>query len=261
MFELEEGFPEVGIYVICTVKDIFPYGAMVRLDEYDLEGMIPIREISSSWVKNIRNHVKENQKVVCKVTRVDAKKRHIDLSLRKVTNHQKKVAVQRYKVKKKGNKLLEYFGTQNSIPSDQLLDIYNRIMENYSTVYECFEEAVADGKDVFEGMVPPQHIDSLYEIVLSNIEMPLIEITGELSLSCPTGDGINVIRQTLSEARDTYSDDQVTVDMHLLGSPRYSVKVIAEDYKSAENTLDKVVKDVTDRMKRHDGEASFKRNR
>jgi len=261
MFEYEEGFPEVGNFVMCTVTEIFPYGAMVKLDEYDLEGMIPIREISSSWVKNIRNHVKENQKVVCKVLRVEDSKRHIDLSLRKVTNKQQKAAVMRYKVKKKGNKLLEYFGNQNGIPSDQLMEIHSKITEKYSMVYDCFEEFVAKGEGVLEGLVPPQHVDALKEIIIANIETPLVEIHGELSLSCNMGDGVNVIKENLIAVRDENKSEEVDVDIRLLGSPRYNVKVIAPDYKMAESTLDNVVEQITKRISNSCGEASFKRKK
>ncbi|MBN1786161.1 MAG: translation initiation factor IF-2 subunit alpha [Candidatus Methanofastidiosa archaeon] len=261
MFEYEEGFPEVGTFVMCTITEIFPYGAMVKLDEYDLDGMIPIREISSSWVKNIRNHVKENQKVVCKVLRVDEDKRHIDLSLRKVTQKQQKAAVRRYKVKKKGNKLLEYFGSQNGMPSDQLLDIYNKVLERYTMVYECFEEVVAKGEKVLEDLVPPQHIGSLKDIIIANIETPLVEINGELSITCPKGDGVRIIKEDLITARDENTSEDVSVDIRLLGSPRYSVKIIAPDYKMAESALDNVINQITKKINSNSGEASFKRKK
>ncbi len=261
MFEHEEGFPTLGDFVICTVAEIFPYGAMVRLDEYGLEGMVPIREISSSWVKNIRNHVKENQKIVCKVLRVDPEKRHIDLSLRKVTNQQKKMAVQRYKVKKKGNKLLEYFGTQNGMPPEQLMEIYNTILDNYVSIYECFEDVVAKGKQVLEPVVSAQHIDALYDIIVSNIESPLVEITGELSVTCPRGDGVIAIRDTLSTVRDESTTEDVSVDIRLLGSPRYSVKIIAPDYRMAESALETVVARVESAMKGECGTTEFKRSK
>ncbi len=50
-------------------------------------------------------------------------------------------------------------------------------------------------------------------------------------MTCPRGDGVNVIRAALSHLRDENSTEDVTVDIRLLGSPRYSVKIIAPDYK------------------------------
>jgi translation initiation factor 2 alpha subunit (eIF-2alpha) len=52
--------PEPGELVVSTVKKIAPYGAYVALDEFnDTEGLLHISEISSRWVKNIRDHVRE----------------------------------------------------------------------------------------------------------------------------------------------------------------------------------------------------------
>ena len=36
---LERGYPEEGDLVMCSVKEVFPYGAFVILDEYDKEGI------------------------------------------------------------------------------------------------------------------------------------------------------------------------------------------------------------------------------
>ena len=82
-------WPEVGDLVIATVKKVTDYGAYVWLDEYDKEGLLHISEISSSWIRNIRNFVREGQKVILKVLRVDEEKGHIDLSLRRVTKRER----------------------------------------------------------------------------------------------------------------------------------------------------------------------------
>ena len=83
--------PEIGEFVVVTIIRIMPYGAYAALDEYDdVEGLLHISEISSRWVKNIRDHVRERQKVVLKVLRVDSEKRHIDLSLRRVNEREKR---------------------------------------------------------------------------------------------------------------------------------------------------------------------------
>ena len=39
------------------------------------EAFIHISEVSSGWVKNIRDYVRENQKIVARVLRVNPKKR------------------------------------------------------------------------------------------------------------------------------------------------------------------------------------------
>jgi len=64
---IKKDYPNEGEFVICTVIKVQNYGAFVSLDEYpNREGFVHIAEVASGWVKRIRNHIKEKQKVVCK---------------------------------------------------------------------------------------------------------------------------------------------------------------------------------------------------
>ncbi|HDM22434.1 MAG TPA: S1 RNA-binding domain-containing protein, partial [Methanomicrobia archaeon] len=127
-----EEYPEEGEFVIGTIVEIHPYGVTVRLDEYEKKGMIPIREISSGWVKNIRTHVKMGQKIVAKVMKVEPSKRYISLSLRRVSEQQKKRTIKQHKQEKKGRKLLEYFAEKNNIPMNEIIEkIQKPLIEEY----------------------------------------------------------------------------------------------------------------------------------
>src|SRR5207249_3402763 len=78
------------------------FGAFVTLDEYEnKEGFIHIAEVSSGWIKYIRDYVREGQKVVCKVLKVDTEKGHIDLSLKAVNEHQRREKIQEWKNEQK----------------------------------------------------------------------------------------------------------------------------------------------------------------
>lgn len=84
-------WPEEGELVVATVKKVRDYGAFVRLEEYKgKEGFIHISEVSSGWVKNIRDFVKENQKIVARVVRVNPVKGQVDLSLKGIREDQKR---------------------------------------------------------------------------------------------------------------------------------------------------------------------------
>ncbi|MHA1382393.1 MAG: S1 RNA-binding domain-containing protein [Candidatus Helarchaeota archaeon] len=68
----EKEWPDVGELVVGTVVRVERHGAYVILDEYmKKEGLIHISEISSSWIRNIRRFVREKQKVVARVLRVN----------------------------------------------------------------------------------------------------------------------------------------------------------------------------------------------
>lgn len=250
---MADKYPEEGEFVIGTVIEIHPYGAIVNLDEYDKEGMISIREISSGWVKNIRNHVKMGQKVVTKVLKVEPSKGHINLSLRRVSVQQKKITIQQHKQEKKGIKLLEYFAEKNNIPMNVVIEkISKPLSEEYEYLYEAFENALINGKKVFKGKIPEEYIDELYELILSTFEVQKVEIRADLTIECYESEGIQVIKNALK-------NNVPEIEVKLLGSPKYSVKVTSSDYKTAEAVLTEYTDNVSKFIHEHDGKVEFVR--
>ncbi|MEA1994219.1 MAG: S1 RNA-binding domain-containing protein [Euryarchaeota archaeon] len=246
-------YPEQGEFVIGTVTEIHPYGVMVELDEYNKSGMVHIREISSGWVKNIRNHVKMRQKIVAKVLRVDPSKGHINLSLKRVSAQQKKITVKQQKQEKKGKKLMEYFVEKNDIPDDEVAEkIVAPLRKKHGYLYEAFEKALVDGKEIFEGDIPEKYIDELYELICSTFEIQKVEIKSNMSIECYEPNGVDVLQKALK-------NDNECIEVKLLGSPMYSVKVTSHDYKTAEDILAKYKSHVSECMYDHDGNVEFKR--
>lgn len=245
-------FPDVGELVIGTVKDVFPYGAFVKLDEYDKVGMIHIKEISSAWVKNIRNHVKEGQKVVTKVLRVVPDRGHIDLSLRRTTAQQRKWKIQHYKRAKKAEKLLEYYAQEESIARKNLeRDIIEPLEAKFDSILEGMEEILRDESLIT--IIPEEYHKSFHELLVANVEIPSVEITGYLEVTCPQRNGIDIIKEALMNVEA----DEITIQ--LVGTPQYMVKVKAEDYKTAEEELKKAHEKVVSVIEKHEGEVKLTR--
>ena len=71
----------VGEIVECTVEQIMPYGAFVRITKSGRKGMIHISELSYSFVKNISDVLNIGDNIQAKVIKIDEKGR-IDLSLK-----------------------------------------------------------------------------------------------------------------------------------------------------------------------------------
>ena len=81
MSEHKPEWPESGDLVIASIESVMDYGAYANLDEYSRRGFLHISEISSARIRNVRDFVRENQKMVLKVLRVDVEKGHIDFLL------------------------------------------------------------------------------------------------------------------------------------------------------------------------------------
>lgn len=67
MAERTSKWPEAGDLVIATVETVTDYDAYAKLDEFDKLGLLHVSEISSSWIRNVRDYVRERQKVTLKV--------------------------------------------------------------------------------------------------------------------------------------------------------------------------------------------------
>lgn len=71
---------QVGDVVRATVQRITPYGAFVQLEDGNV-GLIHISEIDRNYVRDVREHLRENDQVEAKITAIkpDGK---IDLSIK-----------------------------------------------------------------------------------------------------------------------------------------------------------------------------------
>ncbi len=256
-------WPKEGEVVMCTVRKVEKFGAFLTLDEYgDKEGFIHISEVSPNWVKNIRDFFKEGRKVVAKVTRVDVAKRHIDMSLKRTTEQQKRYKVQQWKQRQKSLKLLELASKKlGKTPEQAKSEVVDKLLAEYPDVYSAFEEVVAGGKEVLEKRgISKDWIEALYPIIVSTIELHKVEIEGYISLQCFEPNGVEVIREALKElAKPTDGEKETKIAVQIIGPPRYRVTVEADDYKTAESTLQQRIAQMESYLKKFDHTFAFSR--
>jgi translation initiation factor 2 subunit 1 len=121
MAERKPQWPEVGDLVIATIETVTDYGAYVNLGEYDKRGLLHVSAILSSWVRNIRDFMREGQKVVLKVTRLNLEKGYIDLSLRRVTKRSKIEKIRQWKQDRKAKALLRGVADKIGLSNEEVL--------------------------------------------------------------------------------------------------------------------------------------------
>ena len=255
----ESRYPEPGELVIATVQNIFKQGAFVTLDEYgNKRGMLHLSEISLKWVRNIRNYVKEGQKVVLLVLRVNPERGHIDLSLRRVSDAQRKAKLQEVKKEQRANKLLDLLVDEISVPKEQVTEKISReILKKFDTVYDGLEAILLDNSLIDGLEIDDTWKEPLLNLIKKSIKLPLVEITGYVRLQSYRPDGINIIKNSLKKI-STYKTDS-TIEVIYITAPFCRVSVTAKDYKSAEKILRNAVEDGISYIKKHGGTGEFHR--
>ncbi len=249
------GYPSVGEIVIGTVNRVLDFGAFVSLDEYEnKEGMVHISEVASGWIKDIRDHVKKGQKVVCKVLNVNPKRGHIDLSIKDVNERQKREKLQQWKNEMSAFKWLEIVGEKMQMSREDVLKIGKKLLKEYDSVFSAFEEAAAEGYEVLAKLIGEEFAKEMAEIARENLKPKKVKVRGYFEIKFMQSDGVERIRKTFSELK---LDDNAEVEITYIGAPRYRIVIEAEDYKLAENVLKKVVTTISKNVKKLGGECNF----
>ncbi len=256
-------WPQADEYAVALATKVAPYGAYVTLPEYgDKEGFIHISEISSTWVRNIRNHIHENMRTVVKVLQVDTQKKHIDCSLRRVSAEAKRAKNNEWKRAQKAEKLLEVVAKGNNMTLEQIYDSLGWPLEDtFGEIYRGLERAADTGVEAFKDVnAPKELLGQIADLAKTRIEIPSVDIDGELSIVVPGPAGINVIKQALTAALDQRSVyEKSSIDIYALGAPRYKLHIVSQNYKEAEEILQSIVDLATKGIEGSGGTVSFSR--
>ena len=257
---MKKDYPDEGEFVVGTVVKVQNFGAFVALDEYPgREGFIHIAEIATGWVKRIRNHVREKQKIVCKVLNVDRSKNHIDLSLKKVNEHQKREKIQEWKNSQKSEKLMEMISKNLGKTVEQCYKEFgNDLIRKYGTLYTAFEESAYDPESLKRDGFKGDWLKEFEKIAAENITIQFVEIKGYLTVNSWVPDGATHIRNSLMTAEKSDFED-VDIKIKYIGAPKYMISVRAPDYKIAEDQMKKAAERATEYIKNFKGECELHR--
>jgi len=236
--------PSVGEHVIATVKEIFEYGAYVELDEFNnLRAYLPWNEVSSKWIRSISDVLRENQKIVVRVIRVDHKRRTVDVSLKRVTDSERRRKLAWWKHYLKACKIIELIASSlgKSI-EDAYREVVWKLEEHYGNPYVGLEEAVISGGSALaKAGVPDYWIEPLVAEAKKHIKPKVFKKRAVVVIRTLDRRGVELIRKVLLSAYEAVSDEKSEVRVHTIGSPRYVVEVQAYDPKTAEKTLNTVL--------------------
>ncbi len=257
------GWPEPGELVVGRVDEIEDFGVFVDLLEYeDKRGLCHISEVASGWIKNVRDHVNTDQRVVAKVLDVDESAQQIDLSLKDVNNHQRKEKIQEWKNEQKADNWMELaFG--EDIDDQQYTEIANALLSEFGSLYNAFEQAAIHGHEALDEVdLTDERIDAMVETARENVSVPYVTVTGYVDLECPASDGVDIVQKALQAAEGNGEiPEEVDLKVTYVGAPEYRIEVQAPDYKTAEAQLEASAKRATEQIATQGGTGNFHRER
>ena len=109
-------YPEEGEYVVVTVSSIEKNGAYLDLNGFsdEIRAFVFVGEVSSGWVARVRDHIREGQRTVARVTKVRKDKRSVDVSIKSVSEERRRETLQGWKNEQRAAQLLKIVADRNN---------------------------------------------------------------------------------------------------------------------------------------------------
>jgi translation initiation factor 2 alpha subunit (eIF-2alpha) len=208
--------------VMCTVKSIEGTTVFVQIEDNG-SGSIVFSEIAAGRIRNIREYVSPNKKIVCKVLKIYPD--HTELSLRRVTGKEREEIQLRFKNEKTFSNMLK----ANIKDSENVI---KGIREKYE-LWDFYEKVKEDGK-ILENFMKKADSDLITKLLQEKKDREKI-VKKTVVLKSDANSGINDIKDILKVKG---------VKIHYLGSSQFSIDSTAKNYKDAEHELDNAIKQI-----------------
>tara|TARA_Y100000310_G_scaffold178892_1_gene178847 strand:+ start:3549 stop:4259 length:711 start_codon:yes stop_codon:yes gene_type:complete len=186
------------------------------------EGTIISSEIAPGRIKNMRQYVVPNKKIVCKVLRVSGK--HINLSLRRVNSKEKKEVMQKFKQEQTSKSAV------HSILKDKANKVEEKILKDFNSLFDFFVEAREDEK-LINKYFPKEFHEAIKKITEKKKKQ--VDLSKIVRLKCLESDGIKKIRKI-------FPDDK-SVKITYISAGEFKLKLTANNYKEGNKKMQEVL--------------------
>jgi translation initiation factor 2 alpha subunit (eIF-2alpha) len=209
---------EEGDMVLCTVDRISGTVVFVKIEGEEKEGNIILSEIAPGRIRNLREYVVPKKKIVCKVLKTAGGT--ISLSLRRVTQKEKKEVLDEYKQER------SYASILKSVLKEKSEEIVAKITKE-EKLYYFFEETRKNPKKL-EGLIGKEDAKKILDILLEQKKKKII-IKRTIYLKTQDPNGIYILKDILEKPEE--------IEIKYLSAGRYSLKIETEDGKKGEQKI------------------------
>ncbi|MDY6766107.1 MAG: hypothetical protein SVW77_01960 [Candidatus Nanohaloarchaea archaeon] len=242
--------PEEGEFVVIEIDEIHEHSATAHIKGYDDTGLIHISEVSRSWVRDIKQHVKEGERTVAQV--VDIEEGTINLSLKRVNDAQKREAMDEWNKEEKADKFLQNVAETTDYEVDGLYEaVAFPFQREYGSTFEGFEHAAMEDVDFDALGIDDDLAAAVTAVAQENISLKQVEMAGEMEIEVPGGDGIDAIRDALEVGEN--------VEVSYISAPEYSITAWGRNADDARDTMDAAVDAIRERVTSAGGTMRFEK--
>jgi len=233
MAELQEGDLILG-----TVTGVEGTSVFIKIDE-ETSGTITFSEVAPGRIRNIRDYVMPNKKIVCKVLRVSSN--NIDLSLRRVTSKERDEVMEHFKLEQTAKSVL------NSLLKENARETEQKILSAFGTLSDFFTKARED-ESIISKYIPKEFKEQIKKVCQKRKKE--VEVKKIVKLKSLQPDGINKIKTLFENANPI-------IEITYLAAGTFQIKVKEEDYKKANQIINEFLQNIESKAKKNFKEFSI----
>lgn len=219
---------EEGDNVLCAVRDIQGTTVFVKIEDNG-DGTIVVSEIAPGRIRNLRDYVVPGKRIVCKILKID--KNNINLSLRRVSDKEKREVMEKYEREKNSLSILKSVVknaeeiAEKIKKQESLHDFLQNCKENPKKLQEYFSE---------------EETEKICKILREKKEKQ-VEMKKEFSLSSNSPNGVVLIKKILMPYKEK---------INYLAAGRFVIKIKSQDYKKANSESQKILQEIEEKAKK-----------
>ncbi len=224
--------PNLKDLVIAEVVKITNFGAYCKLIEYNnIDAFLPIKEVSSGWIKNIHIFIHNNQKLVCRVIYFDKQKNTIDISLKKVTPKESKEKIKEYNLERRSENLFIQAINKSKNQSHKEELILNALSE-FKTFTNFIYHANNSTTEYSSSTLSKKFKDTIIKLLKANKKERKYPVSYILTLlTYNTVSGISELNSIL-----IYLQSQ-DIKVSYISAPKYRLIAYGNNYLEAEEKI------------------------
>jgi translation initiation factor 2 subunit 1 len=246
----ENTVPEKDELVMVRVNSIDDMGVLCSLLEYDeLQGFLPLSEISRKRMRSVLRHVRVGQKQVLQVIRVDTERGYTDLSKKYITEIERTAGTEKYNKGKTVHSIVKRLAETKHI---EMGEIYQNLIwplyKRYEHPYEAFKVLASSDNvsEVYQGIEISDDLkDALLKVVKHQLAVQPVKIGAEVDVTSFAG-GIDDIKKALKAGLELGGETDVKIQ--LVSSPTFLIWTTTSDENAGISALEAVIAAIQDEI-------------
>jgi len=209
-----------------------------------------ISEVAPRWIKNIHEFLHEGQHLVAKVHHLDAAKGQVDISLKRLTESERKRKLESVRHERRAEKLFEVALKQaKSIPAEAVT-ARKLLVEKYGDLLVALEEISNNGEAAIAGLKIEKGLaKALLAVAQRSIRKAKASMRAVVEISSYAPDGVKQVQAALTELKVPEGKE---LNIHYLGAPRYQVTLTGAEFKDTAKALEQLHEQLEERAKKDD---------